>query len=161
MEWPQCFLKKYTRWIEWEHMQVEKALRKQGPHMVWVSPSLHPQELLLCSGAVKRHDHPAPMCSCMCVSLCVSCVYAHVYVCLCMYVCLWMYSCMSELCFVFVNYKCFSVWCVYVHVCVCRCVFMHVHIYTCVYLCMHVCEACIMGVFICLSHLLICKLSDA
>lgn len=28
------------------------------------------------SGAVKRHDHPAPMSSCMCVS--VSCVYANV-----------------------------------------------------------------------------------
>lgn len=154
MEWPQCFLKKCTKWIQWEHVQVEKDLRKQGPNMVWVSPSLNPQEVVqvLWKDMITLH---------LCVHACV-CVY-HVYVLMCMcayvcmYECLWMYSCMCELCFVFVNCKCLCVWCV------CRCVFMHVHVHICawVYLCMHVCEACIMGVCICLCHLLIHELSEA
>lgn len=154
MEWPQCFMKKCTKWLQWEHVQVEKVSRKQGPNMVWVSPSLNPQERtqVLWKGMITLH---------LWVHACV-CLY-HVYMlmckcvceCVCMYICLWMYSCMCELSFVFVNCKCLCVW--YVHCCV----FMHVHICACLYLCMHVCEVCIMGVFIFLSHLLIRKLPEA
>lgn len=145
MLWPQCFLKKCPRWIEWEHSAGEEGFEEARPQ-TWY------EYHLLCTPKASplfiRH----------------LCVFIHVCACVC-HVCMLTFLCVYAYIHVWVSCVLY-LWmrmCVCVCMCTCLCVLLCVHanVCSCVYLCMHVCEGCIMGVFICLSHLLIRKLSEA
>lgn len=138
MEWPQCFMKKCTKWLQWEHVQVEKVSRKQGPNMVWVSPSLNPQERtqVLWKGMITLHLwvhacvclYHVYMLMCKCVCECV-CMYVYMFMDVFMHV--WIEFCICEL-QVFMCVVC-TLLCFYACACACAYLCLFVSVYACVW----------------------------
>lgn len=125
-------------------MQVEKALRTQGPrhgyecHLLCTLKSFSSIQVLW-KDTITLHS-----CVFMHVFVCVSCVCSWTCVIICVFMHVFMFY---WLCIVFVNVCLCADACLCVCMCehMCACVFVH--------------EVCIMGIFICLSHLSIHKLS--